>query len=82
MRPILYKNSKLYAFDRDTYEFFIIAPELVSVRKLNGFIDYFALNTDRRLIITQAINEKRASAKMLTLLNIYKTVQNDKHRAD
>ena len=82
MRPILNKNCKFYAFDRDSYEMFIISSEFVGVGKLNGFFDYFALKTDRRLIITQAINEKRASAKMLTLLNIYKTVQNDKPRAD
>lgn len=82
MKPILHKDCKLYAFDRDTLQFFIIAPELVGVRRLNGFYDYFPLQTGRRLIITQAINEKKASAKMLTLLNIYKTVQNDKFRAD
>jgi len=82
VKPILYDKCNLHAFDRETGEFFIISPALVEVRfiiyKGMRIADYTLIKPDRNLIIAQAINVKKAAAKFITLIDIYKNLQHDK----
>lgn len=71
MKPLIYPNCKLYFFNRDTFEFGTISPNLVGVETVNGYFNYFLLQPNgKRFLIVQAINQKKASAKMLTLISI------------
>lgn len=74
MQPRIYDNCQLFAFDREKLQFELLDPKLVGVRYWQGFHDYYLLagGGERRLLIVQAINIKKAAAKMITLLNIYK----------
>ncbi|AHK11402.1 hypothetical protein F132_56 [Flavobacterium sp. phage 1/32] len=71
MKPIIYPNCKIIYFDRVTFEWGILNPEEVIAEKRNG-ITYYKLKkpTHRKLLIVQALNEKKASAKMLTLISL------------
>lgn len=71
MQPRIYDNCKLHGFDRDTLKFEILDPGLVGVRYWNGIYDYYLLSGNRRMLIVQVINEKKAAAKFLTLIRIY-----------
>lgn len=70
MRPVIYPNCKLYYFNRDTLEFGTINPNLVDASIINGYIYYNLLQPkEYRFLIVQALNAKKASAKMLTLIS-------------
>lgn len=83
MKPIIYPKCKLYFFNRDTFEFGTINPELVESRLENGFAFYNLKKPEgKRFLIVQAINQKKASAKMLTLISLEENGRNRKNNTD
>lgn len=69
MKPIIYDNCQLFTYNRDTEQFGIIDPEDVEVSFSEGQAIYKPYDRDLNLIIVQALNIKKASAKMLTIIN-------------
>lgn len=67
MKVTLYPNCKLYCLNRDTFEFSEISDRDVIVTLKQG-IAHYTKDNNERLIIVQAINEKKAAAKILTIL--------------
>lgn len=66
----IYPNHKFYYFNRDTLELGTISPNLIKQELVNGFINYSLKNPSRlNLLIVQAVNIKRASAKFLTIIH-------------
>lgn len=71
MKPIIYPNCKIIYFDRVTFEWGILSPEEVEVTVRDGITYYNLIKpSNRKLLIVQALNEKKASAKMLTLIHL------------
>lgn len=68
VRPKIFPNCKLFTFDRDTREFGEIDPDLVNVRFEGGRAIYEPKDASKNLIIIQAMNIKKASATMLTII--------------
>jgi hypothetical protein len=70
MKPKIYPNCKLYFFNRISLAFGVIDENLVTTQKIDNQIYYSLIeNHKKTLLITQAINEKKASAKFLTMIN-------------
>lgn len=67
MKVTLYHNCKLYCLNRDTLEFSEISDIGVIVTLKKG-IAHYTKDNNERLIIVQAINQKKAAAKILTIL--------------
>jgi hypothetical protein len=61
-------RAKLYLWDRDSLKLEIIEASMVDVRFVNGKPVYSLKSNDRNCIIVQAIHEKKASAKLLTII--------------
>lgn len=72
MKPMIYPNCKLYYFDRNKLEFGTINPNIVKVQFTKGIAFYSLINANGlNLLIVQALNIKKASAKFLTLIMRY-----------
>lgn len=69
MKVKIYPGCKLFTFDRNTLEFGEIEPEKVNVQIVNGIATYKPKDVSNELIIVQALNIKKAAAKMLTIIN-------------
>lgn len=67
MKVTLYSGCKLYCLNRDTLEFSEISDIGVNIVLKQG-IAHYTKNNNKRLIIVQAINKKKAAAKILTIL--------------
>lgn len=69
MKPILYPNCEFYFFNRSTLEFGIIDVNLLTAQRIDNRISYSLIeNHNPNLLIVQAINEKSASSKFLTII--------------
>lgn len=79
MKPKIFQNCSLYTWDRITCEFGTIDPNLVYVKFIDGIAYYYPVDKNLNVIIVQALNLKKASAKILTLINIEKKWQEQKH---
>ena len=75
MKPTSYPNCKLFYFDRKRLEFGTINPNLVKVELIKGVAFYSLINPNGLdLLIVQALNIKKASAKFLTLIMNYDNI--------
>lgn len=69
MKPYLYKNCKLYYFNRVTLKFCVIDPKFVKAEKIENQIHYSLIeNHNPKILICQALNFKLAAAKFLTMI--------------
>jgi hypothetical protein len=68
VKPKLFPNCKLFIFDRDTQTFGEIDAEKVEVKFINGQAVYYPVDETKNFIIVQALNIKKASARMLSII--------------
>jgi hypothetical protein len=70
MKVILYPNCKLYFFNRESLDFGTIDENLVTAQIIDKHIFYSLIQNHKpSLLIVQALNEKSASAKFLTMIS-------------
>lgn len=70
MKVTLYPNCKLYYFNRDNLDFGVIDENLVTVQIVNKTVFYSLIQNHKpNFLIVQALNEKIASSKFLTIIS-------------
>lgn len=68
MNVILKGTNQLYLWDRDKFEIEVINPNEAELIYVNRIPTYKLKKGKRKVYIVQALNEKRAVAKFLTIL--------------
>jgi len=68
MKPIIYDGCQLFTFDLKSLKFGVIDPAEVGVKRIGKRFYYFQINGNSDLLIVQALNIKKAAAKMIDLI--------------